>query len=504
VSVAVVGGGWAGLAAAVTLADAGVIRAGGTVTLFEAAPTLGGRARAVSIPLAGRRVEVDNGQHLMLGAYRSCLEVITRVAGAESAVLQRHRMRLAGATGLSLAAAPLPAPLHLLGALARARGLSVGDRFAMLRMMARLTLARWRVPAGLTVAALLRRHRQPVRLVEALWEPLCVGALNTGLEHACAQAFCAVLRDSLGASARASDFLLPHRTLSDVLPRPAERWLRAHGVTVHLQSPVRSIAAQDDHWWIDAGGRSQAVRDVIVALPPYAAARVLTAGAGAVPPGTGAVPTGTGATPTATGAGATASSAARTAAIAAAAAGLGGFTYERIATVYVAWQAAHAPRLAPWWMLREDPAQHHYGQWIFDRGEGEGLRVASVVISARGRAADLDDAALGHATARQLVAQLGCRMPDDVRVIDEKRATFRCTPDRPRPAAAPLPGPGPRLLLAGDYLVDDYPATLESAVRSGISAARTWLDTRPWPDTRARRAPDGDAPAQVSQATDSA
>ena len=66
------------------------------------------------------------------------------------------------------------------------------------------------------------------------------------------------------------------------------------------------------------------------------------------------------------------------------------------------------------------------------------------------------------------------------------------------------PSPGPRLLLAGDYLVDDYPATLESAVRSSISAARTWLDTRPWPDTRARRAPDGDAPAQVSQATDSA
>ncbi len=537
-SIAIVGGGWAGLAAAVALADAGAIRAGDAITLFEAAPALGGRARAVSLTLAGRRVELDNGQHLMLGAYRDCLRLIERVAGAESAVLHRRRMRLSGTAGLSLAAAPLPAPLHLLGALIGARGLSIGDRLSMITMMARLTLARWRTPHGLTVAALLQRHRQPPRLVQAIWEPLCVGALNTPMEHACARSFCAVLRDSLGGSARASDFLLPQRTLSDVLPRPAERWLRAHGVTVHLQSPVRSVSARDDHWWIDAGGRSQAVRDVILALPPHAAARVLSqvttgsatraiearpcaAGEAAPEPREGAqvhkarahaieeqahANEGPAHAPGAvtradsrrwsrdeTGVEPRATRATNVPDVPGTVALLERFEYERIATVYVAWSIEHAPMLDAWSMLEEDPARHHYGQWIFDRGEIDGLRVASIVISARGRAADLDDRALGHAAARQLVAQLGCRMPDDHRVIVEKRATFRCTPDRPRPDAVVVHGPGPRLILAGDYLVPDYPATLESAVRSGMAAARAWSSGR----IRPRR-------DQVSQATDNA
>ncbi len=452
VSTAIVGGGWAGLAAAVDLVDAGVVRRGDEVVLYEAAPAAGGRARAVTIGLAGERVEVDNGQHLMLGAYRECLRLIARVAGGEDAVLARHRMRLGGSTGLAMSAAPLPAPFHLLVALAGARGLSIGDRLAMAALMTRLRLARWRAPSGSTVAELLRLQRQPARLVQALWEPLCVGALNTAPEHACAQAFCAVLRDSLGATARASDFLLPRATLSDVFPRPAERWLRAHGVAVHLQSPVRGLTARGDHWWIDAGGRSQAARDVIVALAPHAAARLLDT--------------------TAATAGAGCQNALRQAV-----AGLQRFEHERIATVYLAWPAQDAPALRPWWMLREDPARHEHGQWIFDRGVIGTLRIAAIVISARGRAADLDDEALGVATARQVAAQLGCPLPADHRVIDEKRATFRCTPHRPRLSPILASAPGPRLVLAGDYL-GDYPATLESAVRSGAAAARALTQPR--------------------------
>ena len=87
----VVGAGWAGLAAAV-----GLVEAGRRTLLLDAAPQAGGRARSLSLELGGVRVDVDNGQHLLIGAYRSTLALIRRVGVAPEAVLARSRLRLAG------------------------------------------------------------------------------------------------------------------------------------------------------------------------------------------------------------------------------------------------------------------------------------------------------------------------------------------------------------------------------------------------------------------------
>ena len=97
VDVAVVGAGWAGLAAAVELVDAGAV-----VSLLDAAPRAGGRARAQALQVGGRTVELDNGQHLLVGAYRETLRLVDKVCGDATRVLRRAPMQLVATDGLHL------------------------------------------------------------------------------------------------------------------------------------------------------------------------------------------------------------------------------------------------------------------------------------------------------------------------------------------------------------------------------------------------------------------
>jgi predicted NAD/FAD-dependent oxidoreductase len=257
-----------------------------------------------------------------------------------------------------------------------------------------------------------------------------------------------VLRDSLGARASDADFVLPVRTLSQLLPEPAQRWLGERGATLELRSTVRELSVRDERWIIGSSREDWQASRVVLALPPFAAARLLANVARDCAP--------------------------RLALLAQ----LERYDYDSIVTVYLAWPAAQAPSLPSWIMLEEDAGRGAWGQWLFDRGSRDGLRIASVVVSARARLGDVAPAELAAGIARQVADQLGTAAPVDARSVVEKRATFRCTPDRPRlrpdSFAELAPGGGvlARLALAGDYAEPDYPATLESAVRSGVEAAR--------------------------------
>ena len=170
--IVIVGGGWAGLSAAVHLAQAGR-----QVTVLEAAPTLGGRARQVNLD----GLPLDNGQHLLLGAYTQVLRMLETIGLQESRVFLRLpldlNMRESGMPEVSLSSLFLPAPFHLLAGLLTARGMSGKDRLQALPGLARLM--RWNGPEDMPVSRLLHEHRQPDTLIRQLWVPLCLATLNT-------------------------------------------------------------------------------------------------------------------------------------------------------------------------------------------------------------------------------------------------------------------------------------------------------------------------------------
>jgi squalene-associated FAD-dependent desaturase len=432
-AVAVIGGGWAGCAAAVELAAGGA-----AVTLFEAARTLGGRARAVQ----AKEALIDNGQHIMLGAYDQTLQLLRRVGVDEKQALLRLplQMRYPPDSGLmDFVAPPLPAPLHMLAGLLRARGLAREDKLALARFTTSARWMQWGLNQDCSVAELLERFDQTPRLTRLMWRPLCLAALNTPIEQASANVFLAVLRDSLGARRKASDMLIPRVLLDALFPEAARRFVEGRGGELRCGARVDTLIPAAAGWDVGAGGEARTFDAVVLATPAWQSAALLRALPGAE----------------------------------ALAAQLDAFAYEPISTVYLQYEPGLRLPL-PFCALLDDPSTGAWGQFGFDRGQldpgQEGL--LAVVVSAASEAAALDQDALAAGVAAQLAAAFrnpALAQPRWVRVLTEKRATFACTPGLARPAnATTLPG----LFLAGDYTASDYPATLETAVRSGLAAAR--------------------------------
>jgi len=414
--VAVVGAGWAGLAAAVTLAGRGV-----PVTVFEAARTPGGRARRVGLD----GVDLDNGQHILIGAYGETLRLMRLVGADPERLLLRLPLELRYAAGFRFRAPVLPAPLHLVAGLVLASGLTAGERLSAARFVAHL-----RKPgaADESVARLLARHHQRGALHDHLWAPLCVSALNTPPERASARVFANVLRDTLRGDRTASDLLLPQADLGALFPAPAAAFVAAHGGEVRLGAAVRGIAGERGGFRLDADDRTFAC--VIIACAPQHAAPLL-----AGIPGLQGL-----------------------------AAWLAGLEHEPIYTCYLQYPEEVALGF---------PMLGFSGgvlQWAFDRGALSGHRgLVAGVLSASGAHEALAHAELAAAIHAELARALpGLPEPRWHRVIAEKRATFSCRPALARPGnATPLPG----LVLAGDYTASDYPATLEAAIRSGVAGA---------------------------------
>ncbi|MBB3220120.1 hydroxysqualene dehydroxylase HpnE [Pseudoduganella umbonata] len=425
--VAVVGGGWAGCAAAVELA-----RRGAGVTLFEAARTLGGRARRIEA--AGRTL--DNGQHIMLGAYAASLKLM-RTVGIDfgRAMLSVPLQMCYPPGGMRFVAPRLPAPLHLAVALLRASGLAREDKLAMARFSTTARWMGWRLDNDCTVAELLERFDQTPRLINLMWRPLCLAALNTPIDTASAQVFLAVLRDSLGARRKASDMLLPRHDLSALFPDAAAQWLQQRGAAVRLGAKITELAPHDGIWRLDG----EVFDKVVLAASPVASAALLAPLAEAAP----------------------------------IVAQLAAFTYEPITTCYLQYEPG-VVLPGPFFALEDAPAAGHWGQFVFDRGQLDPAQAGllAVVVSASGAAAALPQQALAQALAAQLAQAFGrpaLAGPGWTRVVTEKRATYACTAGLARPAnATPLAG----LALAGDFTAGEYPATLEMAVRSGQAAAR--------------------------------
>ena len=211
------------MAAAATLAERGV-----RVTVFESGPVPGGRARRVKTE--GR--ELDNGQHILIGAYSNLLRLM-RLVGVPPEALLRLPLELRYADGFRLRG--------LSGLLLSGR-IPFKERLDAVRFMLALRRSSFRLRENISVDVLLEQHRQNGVIGHYLWRPLCVSALNTPPDQASAQVFVTVLRDSFAAGAGASDLLLPRVDLSRLFPEPACEFVSRNGGEVRLDTPVRTLA----------------------------------------------------------------------------------------------------------------------------------------------------------------------------------------------------------------------------------------------------------------------
>jgi len=426
--VAVIGGGYAGMAAAAELSSRGI-----AVTVFEAARTLGGRARRVD----RHGLALDNGQHILIGAYVELLRLMRLVGADPAQSLTRLPLTLVfprtspDSPGFKLQAPHLPAPLHLAVALLSARGLPLSERLAAVRFMRAMQRRKFRLAQDTTLSALLDAHLQPERLRRYLWRPLCISALNTPADAASAQIFLNVLRDTLAAQRAASDLLLPRVDLSALFPEPAADYVRRQGGEVLLGATIHAVRREEKRYRLAGDPQNRLFDQVIAAVPPFRLGALVTA-----------LPELKETTDY-----------------------VDAFKYEAILTAYLRYPQ---PVRLPERMVGIAGGTAHF---LFSR---ESDRMVVAVISAGGPHLALDREALAkrlHGEIQTIAGPLP--EPEWTQIITEKRATFACTPNLKRPAArTALPG----FLLAGDYVASDYPATLEAAVRSGVACARIIAD----------------------------
>jgi squalene-associated FAD-dependent desaturase len=424
--VAIVGAGWAGLAAAVH-----ATMAGHQVSVFEMSGQLGGRARTVATPEDSR---VDNGQHILIGAYTETLKLMRLLGLNPADVLDRRPLCLVGADGQGLRLGRGDARLAFVKAVWRHRGWTVSERWALSAQALRWAAARFTCRPDETVAALTRAL--PPRLRAEFIEPLCVAALNTPAQDASGPVFLRVLWDALASGPGSADLLLPRVRLGSLLPEPARDWLLAHGAALHTHQRVQGLDQQGARWQVTCAPAEQRHFDrVVLACTATEAARLAEPFNPAW------------------------AHKAR------------GLRYEPIVTVTLQSPGTRLPQ--PMLVLASDE-QTQPAQFVFDQGQLAGAAgELSFVISGAQAWVDRGMAATNAATLAQAQQALGAHLSAPlahVRTLTEKRATFRCTPGLARPAATVAPG----LWAAADYVDGPYPATLEGAVRCAAGVVRSW------------------------------
>lgn len=435
--IAIIGAGWAGMAAVVE-----ATLAGHNAIVFEASHAIGGRARAINSTLPdGTPITLDNGQHILIGAYTETLRLMRLVGVNPDSALLRLPLCLRSPEGLGLRFPAWPTPLDALAGIVTARGWTLADKWSLLRVATGWHQRGFQCDDATSVAQLCAAL--PERVMRGMMEPLCVSALNTPATQASGQVFLRILQDALLGAARGSNLLLPRIDLSELFPNAAARWLALRGAQVQLGTRVSTVTQQGAQWLVNG----ERFGTVIFATSASESIRTLDS-------------TAQGATDS------IAKQITRWTQI------TGALQFEAITTVY-AWGAG-AHLADPMLTLRSHAGDANTtpapAQFVFDRGQLGGPQglLAFVVSASTGERATLQAQVLIQAQQ-----QLGLNL-QAVQTIVEKRATFACTPGLQRPPQCIAPG----LIACGDYVAGPYPATLEGAVRSAIAALKTFTPSR--------------------------
>ncbi len=446
----VIGGGFAGLSAAVRLAGRGA-----RVLVLEAKSRLGGRATAFNDRETGELV--DNGQHVLLGCYTESLAFLDAVGASGNLQRPPHlRVTMVDRSGRTsrLDCPSLPPPLHLLAGVLDWEGVPLRDRFSILRMAAPLRLAKRelagdhrRIAAspGETVENWLRRNGQSPKLSEMLWEPLARAALNQSASEAAAPVFARVLAEMFGGDARASAILLPKTPLHLMYAEPARERIERLGGTVMTG---RTATVQVEHGGVRSvsSGAERWDTDTVIAAVPWHAFDALLSGDG----------------------------------------NAGSHADVLTATRAAASRMASSPIVTVnLWFDRPVMDEPFIGlpgrsmQWAFDKRLIHGGAVSHVTLvssgaTSQGDASNTDLIARAHEELVQALPQARSARLERGTVVREPHATFSLAPGQPPRPATCTEVKG--LFLAGDWIDTGLPATIESAVRSGHRAAAAALE----------------------------
>ncbi|MGA5583142.1 hydroxysqualene dehydroxylase HpnE [Streptomyces thermodiastaticus] len=442
----VVGGGLAGLTAALSLADAGV-----RVTLLEGRPRLGGLA------FSFRRgdLTVDNGQHVYLRCCTAYRWFLDRIGGTDLAPLQDRldvpvldAARPEGRRLGRIRRDALPVPLHLGRSLATYPHLSLADRARVGRAALALQALDPAAPAldERNFGEWLAAHGQSARAVEALWDLVGVATLNATASDVSLGLAAMVFKTGLLSDPGAADIGWARVPLGELHDRLARKALDSAGVSIEVRTRVTSVSKKENgRWSVQVPGRSLEADAVVLAVPQREAHALLPAGALEAPERLLDIDT------------------------------------APILNVHVVLDRTVLSR--PFVAAIGTPVQ-----WIFDRTHASGLKDGQYLALSQSAAHQEIDTPVAELRERYL-PELRRLLPlaRDARVRDffvtrERTATFAPSPGvgRLRPGArTKVPG----LYLAGAWTATGWPATMEGAVRSGVSAADAALSAlgRPRP-----------------------
>jgi len=433
--VVVIGGGLAGITAAIALAESGA-----QVTLLEARPRLGG----ATCSFARDALTVDTGQHIYLGCCTAYRGLLDKLGMTDHAPIQRRfdvTVLAPGGRRARLRRTALPGPLHMLPALTRYAFLSLPER----ALVSRPALAmRALDPADPALDAQrfgdwLAARGQDERARRALWDLFTVSALNIAGDDASLSLAATVVKTGLLGKKNAADIGVPALPLGELHGDAGAALLTKLGAQVHLNAKVTAIDPTEGAFRVRTSAAEFPSDGVVIAVPHEAAARLIPAGA--LPPETVAGWAGLGASP--------------------------------IVNVHVIYDRPVTD--LPFAAAVDSPVQ-----WVFDRTAisglsrtGTGQQYLAISLSAADEYVDVPAAQLRERFIPALAELFPAAREAEVTeffVTRERRATFRQAPGsgalRPQPGTE-LPG----LVLAGAWTDTGWPDTMESAVRSGLAAA---------------------------------
>ncbi|MGE5433085.1 MAG: hydroxysqualene dehydroxylase HpnE [Syntrophomonadaceae bacterium] len=422
----IIGGGLAGLSAAVYLAEAGI-----HVELFESSPKLGGRAYSFSEANTGD--VIDNGQHIMMGCYFETLKFL-KLIRAESKLSIQDTLKV-NFVDKTIGLTPLKAvgtiyPFNLLLGLLSYKALSFSGRLEIIRLFAKLPFLKPESMEDLTVFQWLEKEKQSKRTIKAFWEILAIGALNTDISRASASIFIIILKKMFLKGSHAASIILPGTGLSELYCEDSAKFICTNGGSISLSEPVKSVEIHNNAVKkINLANREVTDFDFVISAVPFYSFSKL-------------------------------------------------FSAEFVKSLNPD-NASYSSILSLNLWLKENPfKEEFYGfidspvHWVFDH-----KKYITVVISNADEIIEKSKEDLKDIICSELekyFPQFNRSCVYMTKLIKEKRATF--IPDsimlqnRPHTVSSVR-----NLFLAGDWIATGLPATIEGAVKSGHDAALAGL-----------------------------